>query len=395
MKKSQELTGEDLLDELGVELEEPEVGGSTPRQERILAGFGDVLRFRESNGRVPRHSPTLDIFERIYAVRLEQLRKLPEDDLTLLRPLDRFDLLSEANDGGERVNTLTAEELLGELAEDEADDIGRLVHVQAIEARRDAPEYVADRVKCEDFDLYRPLFEAAQSDLAAGRRSAKRFVKDASIEAGDFFILNGQMVYVAAVGETFRAPNGGTNARLRAIYANGTESNLLLWSLQRALYKDENGRRLTKPDLGPLFGDQLDPDDLHCGTIYAVRSLSKQPEIVALGDSLLKIGVTGGPVDARVRDAENDPTFLFAPVKVVATWQLANVRRFKLEGTIHRVFAAAQLQMHIPDRFGRHVQPQEWFLIPLPVLDQVIERIRDESITDYVYDPTVGTLRKA
>jgi hypothetical protein len=84
----------------------------------------------------------------------------------------------------------------------------------------------------------------------------------------------------------------------------------------------------------------------------------------------------------------------FAPVEVVATWQLANVRRFKLENTIDRVFAAAQLQMHIPDRFGRHVQPQEWFLIPLPVLDQVIDRIRDESITDYVYDPTLGSLRK-
>lgn len=394
MKNAQELSGEDLLDALDVELDTPEESQYTPRQERILAGFEDVLRFRETNGRPPSHGQHLDIFERLYATRLDQLRKLPDDDLALLRPLDRFGLLEQPIDDGERADALSAEELLAALSSDEPDDISKLVHVQPVEARRDSPDYVAERVKCADFDLYRPLFDAAEADLATGRRVAKRFEKDASIEAGDFFIVNGQMVYVAHVGEPFKAPNGGMNARLRAIYANGTESNLLLWSLQRALFKDENSRRLTQPDLGPLFEDKMEQDDLPSGTIYVVRSLSKWPEVAKFGDSLLKIGVTGGSVEKRVSDAANDPTFLFAPVEIVATWQLANIHRFKLEKTLHRVFGAAQLQVAVPGLLSRKVEPREWFIVALPVIDEVIRRIKDETIIDYLYDPTLGQLRK-
>lgn len=395
MKNVQELDGDDLLDALGVEVDEPEIGGYTPRQERILAGFEDVLRFREAHGHAPRHGQTLDIFERLYAVRLDQLRKLPEEDLAWLRPLDRFGLLAEPKGGGERADALSAEELLEALAGGETDDIGTLVHVQSSEAKREAPAYVADRVPCEDFDLYKTLFEATQAELSAGRRTSKRFIKDASIEAGDFFLLGGQIVYVATVGEPLKAPNGESDARLRVIYANGTESNILRRSLQRALYKDEHGRRITQESMGPLFGDTLEPGDVESGTIYVLRSLSEQPEIAALGDSLHKIGVTGGSVEERIANAKFQPTYLMAPVEVVATWKLSGIRRFKLEETFHRLFAAAQLQVLIPDRFGNRVQPQEWFVVPLPVIDEVVRRIRDGSITHFVYDPAGAILKLA
>jgi hypothetical protein len=178
------------------------------------------------------------------------------------------------------------------------------------------------------------------SHEAAAAREAKRFAKDATIEQSDFFILSGQMVYVAAVGDTFKAPNGENDARLRAIYANGTESNILRRSLQRALYKDEHGRRLTQKRMGPLFDDTIEPDDIASGTIYVLRSLSQQPEIAAIRDVLHKIGVTGGRVEDRICNAERDATYLLAPVEVVATWELANIRRYRFEQTIHRVFAA-------------------------------------------------------
>jgi hypothetical protein len=394
MKIAHELEGDDLLDALGIEVEEPETGGYTPRQERLIAGFEDVLRFRETNGTGPEHGVNRDIFERIYAVRLDQLRKQPEEDLALLRPLDHSGLLTVPNPSAARaVETLSPEELLEALAQDDPGDIGTLVHVQSVEARREAAEYVADRVKCEDFDLYRPLFQAAEADLAAGRRTAKRFEKEVSIEVGDFFILSGQMVYVAAVGETFRAPNGGPNARLKAIYSNGTESNLLLWSLQRALYRDENGRRLTNPSQGPLFGDRLEDGDVASATIYVLRSLSKDPKIAAMRDVLHKIGVTSGRVEDRICNAERDATYLLAPVEIVATWKLANIRHFKFEQTIHRILASAQLQLHVPDRFGIPVEPKEWFVVPLPVINEIMERIQNESITEFVYDSKLCKLR--
>ncbi len=397
MKNPRELKGDELLKALGIiELEQPETVRYTPRQERIVAGFEDVLRFREANDRTPKHGPHLDIFERLYAVRLDQLRKLPKEDLTLLLPLDPFGLLTVPAERGESFDALSGDDVLAPLPESDPGDIGTLVHVQSLETKREAgsADYIAERVKCKDFDLYRPLFEAAEADLAAGRRITKPFEKDASIEQHDFFILDGQMVYVAAVGETFRTVNADTQGRLRAVYSNGSESNLLLRSLQRALYeKHRNGRRITTPDLGPLFGDRMEPGDIVSGTIYVLQSLSKQPEIAALRDVLHKIGVTGGRVEDRVANAERDATYLLAPVKIVATWQLANIRRFSFEQTIHRVFASAQLELRIPDRFGIAVEPREWFIVPLPVIDEVIRRIQDGTITGLFYDTRSGSLR--
>src|SRR3546814_4879427 len=94
------------------------------------------------------------------------------------------------------------------------------------------------------------------------------------IKEGEFFILGGQTAYVAEVGEPFKAPNGESDARLRVIYSNGTESNLLLRSLQRALYKDDASRRVSEPSAGPLFAGESDDGDLASGTIYVLRSKS-------------------------------------------------------------------------------------------------------------------------
>jgi hypothetical protein len=393
MKKVQDLTGDELLDELGVELAEEEVGGYTARQERIIAGFEDILRFYEANGHAPRHSHDGDIFERIYAVRLDQLRKLPPEDLSLLLPMDPHNLLS-GSDVPKPADSLEDDDLLAELEEPAATDISVLRHVKPLEERRELTDQIADRFPCKDFANFKPLFDQAQSELTSGKREAKRFIKDASIEPGDFFILNGQLVYVDSVGESWRREsNGATDARLRVIYANGTESNLLLRSLQRGLYKDENGRRLTQANLGPLFDNSIEPDDIPSGTIYVLRSLSAQPEIAAICDVLHKIGVTGGRVEDRICNAEKDATYLLAPVEVVATWKLANIRRFKFEQTIHRIFASAQLQLRLPDRFGIAVEPREWFVVPLPVINEVMERIQDESITRFVYDSAAGKLR--
>ncbi len=398
MKRIEDLTGDELLDELGETLEQPKLGGHTAREERLLAGFEDIVRFRETHGRAPQHGDKRDIFERIYAVRLDQLLKMPTNELTLLTPLDSYGLLGVAKT--EMPDLLDEEALLAELEEGtpQADDISVLRHVRSPDARRDTPEQVADRTPCRDFDLFRPLFDQAQSDLQAGRREARRFAQEvegnATIAEGDFFILAGQLVYVAAMGEPIKAPNGESDARLRVIYANGLESNLLRRSLQRALYKDEQGRRITQGNMGPLFGSTLEPEDTGSGTIYVLRSLSKQPEIVAVHDVLHKIGVTNGRVEDRITDAEHDPTYLLAPVEVVATWTLANVKRFKLEQTFHKLFGAAQLQMSIKDRFGRPVQPREWFVVPLPAIDEAVQRIRDGSITGFAYDLKAATLKQ-
>ncbi len=234
-----EMDDDELLKALGVDAAPPKASSHTPREERIIAGFEDILRFHQAHGRVPRHGEGLDIFERLYAVRLDQLRQLPEAQ-TLLAGLDAPGLLAGSAATAIGVDHLDEDALLAELGVgDESahqNDISVLRHVRSIAVKR-AVQDIAERTPCADFDRFQPLFEQVERELTVGLRKALRFKRDASITEGSYFIVGGQLAHVASVGELIKAPNGSSDARLRVIYANGTESNLLLRSLQRALYK--------------------------------------------------------------------------------------------------------------------------------------------------------------
>jgi hypothetical protein len=392
-----EMTDDDILTELGVDLAPKKVRARTPREERIIAGFEDIVRFREEHGRAPQHGENRDIFERLYAVRLDRLRALPECS-ELLADMDLHGLLDgEGAPATPAADELDDSALLAELGIDAspAEDITQLRHVRS-NTERKAAEEVANSERCEDFATFKPLFDRIEADLASGARVTRPFGKDAGVDQGDFFILRGQLAYVAEVGEAIKAPNGQYDARLRVIYSNGTESNLLRWSLQRALYKDEGGRRVTEPDAGPLFGrsDELatEPDQLPTGTLYVLRSRSTHPTIVANRDLVHKIGITGGSVEARIAGAVDDATYLLAGVDVVATYKLYDVSRSRLEALIHRVLHRVRFDAQMPDRFGKAVRPREWFLVPLPIIDEIVRRIGDGSLVGMIYDPAQAAL---
>lgn len=389
-----DLDDDELLDALGVDATPLKTSSHTPREERIIAGFEDILRFHQTHGRAPQHSEGGDIFERLYAVRLDQLRKLPEAEV-LLAGLDAPGLLSGAAVANTDVDALDEDALLAELGisaePTDASDITVLRHVRSSVEKR-AAEEVADRTPCGDFERFQPLFEQVERELKSGVRKALPFGRDASVFNGNYFIVGGQLAYVAEVGDTIKAPNGESDARLRVIYANGTESNLLRRSLQRALYKDETGRRLSDPDMGPLFGGEAEPDDIESGTIYVLRSKSSHPFVAEHRELIHKIGVTGGKVEARISAADKDATYLLADVDIVATYKLHNLNRTRLENIFHRLFGAAQLDLTIEDRFGNPVKPREWFLVPLHVIDEAVQCIRDGSITGVSYDLTTARL---
>ncbi|MDQ7280593.1 GIY-YIG nuclease family protein [Stenotrophomonas sp. Sm6012] len=389
-----DMDDDDLLEALGVEAAPTKASTHTAQQERLIAGFEDILRFVESHGRAPQHGEDRDIFERLYAVRLDRLRGIPEAR-DLLAPMDTAGLLDGQVTATVNPDELDEDALLAELGVDTpagGDDITQLRHVASF-AERKAAEEIANRTRCEDFEKFQPLFESVENDLKDGRRKTLRFGRDASVLQGNFFILGGQMAYVAEVGEPIRAPNGEADARMRVIYSNGTESNLLQRSLQRALYKDETGRRITDANNGPLFGDTLEPDDIESGTIYVLQSRSDHPFVAQHRELIHKIGVTGGKVETRIAAAKDDATYLLAGVDIVATYKLAHINRTKLENLFHKIFAPAQLDLTIEDRFGKPVKPREWFLVPLQAIDEAVSRIRDGSITDYVYDPKSAQLK--
>lgn len=390
-----DFTDEDdaLLAELGVEVETKKEATRTPREERIVAGFEEIQRFVEQHGHPPQHGEERDIFERLYAVRLDRLRELT-DCRALLEPLDRQGLLeSVASLPPGFSEQLDDDELLSQLGVDaEAPtDITELRHVRSSAEKR-AAEEIANRTKCEDFDQFQPLFAKVKRELDAGIRETRPFQTMAEIKKGEFFIVGGQIAYVAEVGEGFISQYDRRDSRLRVIYDNGTESDVLLRSLQRALHRDDAGRRITDPSAGPLFADASEDGDLASGTIYVLRSKSDHPVVAANRDVLHKIGVTGGDVIKRIANARFDATYLLADVEIVATYNLFNVNRTRLENLIHRVFGRAQLDLEIKDRFGHSVVPREWFLVPLFVIDEAVEHIKDGTITDYTYDPKRATL---
>lgn len=380
-----------LLAELGIEVPTGKASSRTPREERIIAGFEDIQRFFEQHGRSPLHGEGRNIFERLYAVRLDRLRA-QLDCMALLTPLDHQGLLAGDSMPSATEVPMDDDALLAELGvEAEAGgDITELKHVRP-RAEVKAAEEIANRERCPDFDRFKPLFEAVQRDLDVGARSTRPVTRDAGflkadITQGQFFILGGQVAYVAEVGDIIKAPNNEFDARLRVIYSNGTQSNLLRRSLQRALYKDEAGRRISEPSAGPLFGSMADDEDTESGTIYVLRSKADHPVINANRALIHKIGVTGGDLTARIAAAKTDATFLLADVELVASYELFNINRTKLENLLHTFFAPARLDLQIADRFGNPVRPREWFMVPLFVIDEAVERIRDGSITRYSYD---------
>lgn len=389
-----EFTQEDdaLLAELGVEVETKKAVTRTPREERIIAGFEEIQRFAEEHGSAPQHGEEHDIFERLYAVRLDRIRELQESR-ELVAPLDEMGLLT----GAAKATLADAEELdddalLAELGIDvEAPPITELRHVRST-AEKKAAEEIAHRDKCEDFETFKPLFEQVQKELDSGLRDTRPFEMKAEIEKGRFFIVSGQKAYVADKGETTITDQGRTDARLRVIFDNGTESNMLMRSLQRALNKDEAGRRITEPTAGPLFSDQTIDGDEASGTIYVLRSKADHPLVAENRELVHKIGVTNMSVEKRIAGAHLQPTFLMANVEIVGTYELYNINRTKLENLIHRIFEPARLEIEIMDRFGRPVVPREWFLVPLFVIKEAVERIKDGTIASYVYDPDKAAL---
>ena len=402
------------LDELRSELEDfakpAKAGAGSAKEQRIIAGFEEIERFVEEHRRLPRHGEDRDIFERIYAVRLDRLRNSP-DCRAVLQGRDSRGLLGSSVEdpgssfvggdevtyrvGGSADGIPTDDELAAELSAAglAGSDLAQLQHVRSREEIR-AAEEVAKRNPCEDFETFRPLFDGVRRDLKSGERQSIKYKDNAEVRKGDLFILDGQTVLVADMGEEFISEYGRPDRRLRVVYDNGTESDLLVRSLQRALNKDKTSRRITEPDYGPLFSGEDEEDDLPSGHIYVLRSLSDHPFVAENRTVLHKIGVTGGDVRKRISNAKKDPTYLLADVEIVATFKLANINRKRLEALLHKFFASARLDFELKDRFGFEVNPREWFLVPLSAIEDAVKKLMEGTLGGYHYHPESARLVK-
>lgn len=357
---------------------------------RIVQAFEELNAFFDRMGFAPGQGPKerkIGVSERALQSRLTAYLDNPEL-VKSLRSHDRNGMLSTAVP----TTPMSLDELLDsddDLLVDLNDSIFEMRIAKSPAAK---PDMVSERVPCADFGDFKPLFDKVAIELASGARKSMKFANEQEIEAGGFFILNGVTVYVAEVRDP-HIRNGKRNARLRLIFENGTEGQNLLRSLATELYKDPNGRRLSDPHAGPLFGHSATelvnvaaPNDRVTGRIYVVRSLSPMPEIARLDGQLFKIGFTTGTLEDRIRGAADDPTFLMAPARPVRSFEAINLNANKFENILHRLFAEARLDIEIMDRFGKPFRPREWFLLPLSVIEQAIPMILDGAIVRHRYD---------
>ncbi|QNF95564.1 GIY-YIG nuclease family protein [Janibacter sp. YB324] len=366
-------------------LDAPQKPTKVTAADRLERAFLEVVEFRRTHGRVP-DSTTREIAERKLGARLDGILA-NEEKIAALKPLDEFGLLETPE------APASIDDLLGDDELDLLDDESGLLDVSDLPVRK-APEEadsVAKRKKCLDFDRFEHLFKTKHAELADGTAQIAQFKGLRTVTEGRFFVLNGVMLFVAEVGETREMIVGGKpeqKQRLRVIFENGTESSMYRQSLSIRLF-EQDGQSVVQTGLSDA--EEILEGDTASGNIYVLRSLSDDPQIAQI-DNLHKIGFTRGTVEARIKNAETSPTYLMAPVEVVASYRTYNMRASALENLLHRVFADVRLDLTQADRKGRRYDPTEWYVVPLDVINQAIHLIISGDIVNFEYDRSAQRL---
>lgn len=367
------IVGDDDLDLLKVK---PAGSGAMAADARLVASFREVEEFVRRHGREPQANHA-DMHEFKLNSRLAGIRASKAKAESLMA-IDTHGLLGKPV---ESVGEIFEDDDIGLLGATD-DDIFNLRHVPATIAM---PDKIAQRKPCEDFEQFEPLFKQCFEELAAGVREMRAFTGEQQIKVGHFFVLNGITAYVAEVGEK-EIKNKKVNARLRCIFENGTESNMLLRSLATELYKDPTGRRiLDSHDKALEELELIKEDDKSTGYVYVLSSSSEKPEIKAI-QNLYKIGFSSVPVEARIKNAKQEPTYLMAAVKIVSVYQCYNLKPQKFEALLHAFFGKNCLEVQVADSAGNFHTPREWFIAPLPCIELAIQLLINGEIVHYRYD---------
>ncbi len=359
-------------DELGL-LEEIRKAPLVTSDDRFVESFLEINEFFDAHKREPAIGD--DIHERRLATRLMHIRE-DAKKMDALKEYDTFGLLTK---------TKQETEIGGDILNDEFGllDIGDtsifdIKNVPNIEKERSDPDFVATRKQCADFDTFELLFQQCQDDLEKGVRKLAPFI-EADMKEGDFFVLNGVLIYLDKISTPYRGNSQKINKRTRCIYENGLESNILLRSLGKRLA--EVGRAVKYTHIT----DTVNDDDQNTGYIYILQSLSSDPKVSSLKD-LYKIGFSTVEVEERIKNAESDPTYLMAPVKIVSTYKCFNMNPQRFERLIHRFFSEVCLDLTMGDKNGFGYKPSEWFMVPFKIIEDVIDLIISGEILKFRYD---------
>ena len=266
--------------------------------------------------------------------------------------------------------------------------------MQQVMKQRHKADYVAQAKPCIGFDSYEPLFKKIHRDLQQGKRQLVKVTRTASLERGRYYIVDGQMLLLEQVGELKRNGNGLPDTRTRCIYETGMESDIMLQTLRKNVVANGYAVTLLQEDTTSFQQtDELTDEDRQTGYIYVLRSLSEREDIRSY-PNLYKIGVTTQTVEERTARAEEEPTYLMAPIEIISTYRIVNMHAKKLEHLIHSVLQQAKFHVTVTDHQGEEHHPEDWYLVDLSMVDEIIHRIQEGTILGYVYNAQLQCLQQ-
>ncbi len=367
----------------------------TTSSDRLVNSFLEVLDFVDAEGREP--SENAETLEELKLFRTLRSIRADESKRRICQSVDTIGLLSEAHlplviEESSIVESVPVESVAPADETDLHDDLEDILndplfddvtaessglfdipdYMQKKMQERAEAESIAKRTECKDFADFEEGFQVTHKKLEDGRCRLVRF-KEAHLVEGRYFVVGNMLLYLAHLNKHAkrRDSRGRADDRTRCIFENGTENNVYQQTLVKSLYTEG----YTVVDYSDVEPDYLvkhftpDENDVISGWIYILRSLSTDPEIAGIKE-LYKIGFTRQTVEQRIANAENESTYLFAKVQIIKTYQVANIKASTFENLIHKLFDSVQFQVN-----AGLAKPQEWYIVPFPVIDQAIHYI--------------------
>lgn len=360
--------------------------------DRLIDSFLEINDFFEKTGREPSDTSMSEygLYARLKNLRAEEKYK------KIVKGFDKFNLLGEVQIEDISIDDILSDDTLGLLDTESDYSIFNFNHTPKAEDR--APtDFMAQRKPMSDseFEKYETMFRQVHKELKEGKRKLAEFNNaELNLIEGKFYLIDGIIAYleVSNAEKLLKENKSGDRVRLEGrtitIFENGTKSNMLFRSLGKAILK--NGKLIT--DTNEYSEDELfknaglvSEEDVKSGWIYILKSKSKNPEIAALKD-LYKIGFSTSSVQKRIVNAKKETTYLFADVEIVASYKCYNLNTQNFESLLHRFFGKSCLNVDVYNDKKQRSNPREWFVVPLPIINEVIDLIISGGILNYNYD---------
>ena len=375
-------------DEFDILNVKPKVSNAKNEEERLLTSFREINEFVSKNNREP-HANLNNISEFQLYTRLKTIRENTNKSASL----EKEDVHVLLNIEKKEINSL--EDIFNDDTFDLLDDDTDLFEFKHTPKDYDkaATDFVARRKPCKDFHKYEPLFKEIQKDLVEGKRKLVDF-KMGNLREKTYCVHNGVLFYLEEINidRKDHYKEDGTrvreDGRTKCIFENGTFSNMLKRSVEKNLYANgqvvsENSNKVNENFIEKF--SNITEEDEEAGFIYVLKSKSKDKRITVI-ENLFKIGYSKDTVEERIKNAEKDPTYLMAQVKIVTTWKCYNMNPQKLEQLLHNFFGKSCLNIDVFDENKKRHTPREWFIAPIEVIEQAIELIISGEVVDYKYD---------